>query len=246
MKKYISEVESVLQKLPKRTSAQNPEAYIGGGQSKLKYIGLKVPDLRSTMKNGFSFYQEEQEDIARIWDYIWHHSDTYEVMSLALIWFEGFKDHKELKKYWPLLKKWSSRIDNWAHSDGLCGIYARIFEHDPGLFKTFSAWNRSKNPWLRRISLVSLFYYSSQRDRVPPLPKVISLLKPQLDYDHYYVQKGIGWTLREAGNIYPNEVYAFIETHIHRIRPEAYSAATEKMPTKKREYLKSLRKNRKK
>lgn len=243
MKKYIEEIEFELSKHPKRTSAHNPETYIGGGQSELRYMGLRVPHLRQSYSLGFSFSKKNPDEVAKIWDSVWWNSDCFEVMALALIWFEDPKQRKNLKTYWELLNKWSERIDNWAHSDTLSGIYARIHEDSPTeVYKTFKKWNISQNPWQRRLSIVSLFYYSSQRKKYPPLNKVMALLKPQLKYDHYYVQKGIGWTLREAGNVYPDSTFAFIEKNIHDISAHAFSAATEKMNPKRREYLKNLRK----
>lgn len=243
MKKYIDEIELALSSLPQRTSAHNPEAYIGGGQSQLTYIGLRVPDLRQTYRTGFSFSKKPPEDVVKIWNYVWLNSKCYEVMSLALIWFEDPLQRKILKNHWTLLKKWSSRIDNWAHADTLSGIYARIHEESPAeVYETFKKWNSSNNPWLRRLSIVSLIFYSSQRKKAPPLNRVIALLKPQLKFDHYYVQKGVGWTLREAGNVYPDQIYAFIEKNIHNISSQAFSAATEKMSPKRRDHLKQLRK----
>lgn len=243
MKHHISEVEAALRKLPQRTSAHNSEAYIGGGQSKLRYIGLKVPDVRGVYKAGFSFSRNDPKEVAEIWDFVWWNSDCYEVMSMALAWFEDPKRRAELPKHWPRLMRWADRIDNWAHSDSLSGIYARIHEDSPALaYPTFKKWNASPNPWLRRQSIVSLFYYSAQREKHPPLAKVLALLKPQLKFDHYYVQKGVGWTLREAGNVYPAPVYKFIEQNIGIISPHAYSAATEKMSLAQRARLKRLRK----
>ncbi len=243
MKAHIVEIESLLAQLPARTSAQHPESYIGGGQSKLRYIGLRTPDLRQSFRHGFSFSQADPDELAKIWHGIWQESDCYEVMSLALTWFEDPKQRKLLKKYWPLLKKWSLRIDNWAHSDTLSGIYARIYEEFPlEIHKTFAQWSRSKNPWLRRLSIVSLLYYSSQRTKYPAFSKIKSLLEPQLAFDHYYVQKGVGWTLRETGNVYPTQTYDFIKKNIHAISATAFSAAVEKMSGERREHLKSLRK----
>ncbi len=240
---YLDEIEGELQKLPKRTSSQVPEAYIGGGQSKLRYIGLKVPDLRNTMRRGFSFSQLPPEQVAEIWDFVWWNSDCYEVMSLALSWFEDPKRRGELPKYWPRLKKWSARIDNWAHSDTLSGIYARIHEDSPQtIYQTFVRWNSAPNPWLKRLSIVSLLYYSSQRRKYPPLAKVTALLKPLLQNEHYYVQKGVGWTLREAGNVYPKPVFEFIKKNLDSISATAFVAASEKMPLPQRETLKLLRK----
>lgn len=243
MKVYLEEVEAALSCLPKRTSSLNPEAYIGGGQSTLRYIGLRVPDLMRIYRAGFSFSEKTPQEMAKIWDYIWWNSDCFEVMALSLAWFYDPKQRANLKSYWPRLKKWPKRIDNWAHSDTLSGIFARIYEDSPTeTYETFKSWNTAKNPWLRRLSIVSLLYYSSQRRRVPPLNKITALLKPQLTFDHYYVQKGVGWTLREAGNVYPDQVYAFIKKHILEISSHAFSAATEKMSNQRREHLKLLRK----
>jgi 3-methyladenine DNA glycosylase AlkD len=241
MKLYLHEVEAALSALPKRT--QNPEAYIGGGQSKLRYLGLRVPDLRKAYQHGFSFSALSEAEVAQIWNFVWWNSDCFEVMALALLWFGDKKRDKNLIPYWQLLQKWSLRIDNWAHADTLASIYARTHEKAPTeVFKTFKKWSASKNPWQRRLSLVGLFYYSSQREHYPPMRKVTFLLKAQLKHPHYYVQKSVGWTLREAWNVYPKATYAFIEKNIYKISAVAFTAATEKMPLPKRTHLKRLRK----
>lgn len=243
MKHHLKEIEAALSAYPKRTSAHNPEAYIGGGQSKLRYIGLRVPHLRETLKKGFSFSGSEKHEVAKVWDFVWQNSDCYEVMALALAWFEHKQQSEILEAHWPHLKKWSSRIDNWAHSDSLSGIYAKILEGSPGLaYPTFQEWSDSKNPWLRRLSIVSLIYYSRARKNVLPYAKVIALVEAQMDFDHYYVQKGVGWTLRELGNVYPEQTFRYLEKNIRRLSAHAFSAATEKLSKADKDRLKKLRK----
>ncbi len=243
--KHIKEIEDILNKLPQRTSSQHPESYIGGGQSKLKYIGLRVPHLRQVMSQGFSFSYRSLDEIARIWDQIWWESDCFEVMLLALNWFDSPKQRHNLISYWDILEKWSSKIDNWAHSDTLCGIYSRILEESPDkVYPVLKNWNHSLNPWKRRISIVSLLYYSRSRKKILPVDKILSLLENQLTFDHYYVQKGIGWTLREAYNVYPDDTYQFMETHIYQVSSVAFSAAIEKMSLEEKTRLKNLRKKR--
>lgn len=241
---HVNEIETTLKRFPARTSRQVPEAYIGGGQSRLRYIGLKVPHLRQALRTGFSFSEGAPTDVARIWNDVWWNSDCFEVMALALMWFEHPKRREQLVTNWPILKRWSARIDNWAHADALAGLYSRVHENAPEVYATFKFWNRSKNPWLRRLSIVSLFYYSSQRTKYPSFARVKALVDPQLEYDHHYVQRGVGWTLRETGNVYPKETLAYLEKNIHKLSAIAFSAATEKMPTKSRERLKRLRRER--
>jgi 3-methyladenine DNA glycosylase AlkD len=97
-------------------------------------------------------------------------------------------------------------VDNWALSDSLSKIYSKIFEIDSELiYPVLSDWNKSENPWKRRQSIVSLLYYSSTRKNVLPFIKYIRLIKRLLTDDDYYVQKGVGWTLRELGNVYSEE-----------------------------------------
>ncbi len=243
MNQYILEIENTLSLSPKRISSQHPESYIGGGQSKLRFIGLRVPQLQQAMRNGFSFSNEEPDQQAKIWDYIWWNSDCYEVMSLALSWYYDSKQRKNLSQYWSKLKKWSEKIDNWAHSDSLSGIFARILEENPEkVYPTLVEWNSSTNPWLRRLSIVSLLYYSSQRKKFLPLKKILTLVQSQLYYDHYYVQKGVGWTLREAYNVYPKSTLLFLKKNIRNISAQAFSAATEKLSSEQKMQLKELRK----
>ena len=164
MTKFTKEIHLALSKLPQRTSKHHPESYIGGGQSKLKYIGLRMLDLHQALKVGFSFSASDSKEIAKIWDQIWHSSDCFEVMQVALLWFNHSKQKPVLRQYWPLLKKWAMRVDNWAHADSLSCLYARVLEEDPkAVLPQLKKWNGSKNPWLRRLSIVSLIYYSSQR-----------------------------------------------------------------------------------
>jgi hypothetical protein len=105
MKHYVKEVEIALSHYPQSTSKQIPESYIGGGQSKLRFFGLRTPDVRATLVAGFSFSTDDQEAVAKVWDHIWHHSDCFEVMSLALGWYESPKQAKILVNHWPRLKK---------------------------------------------------------------------------------------------------------------------------------------------
>ncbi|MCB9026010.1 MAG: DNA alkylation repair protein [Bdellovibrionaceae bacterium] len=245
MNSHHIEIENTLSSFPKRTSSQNPESYIGGGQSNLRYIGLRVPHLQQAMRKGFSFSSGQPIELAKVWDDVWWSSDCYEVMSLALSWFYDPKQRRILKQYWPQLKKWSTKIDNWAHSDTLSGIYARILEDDPErVYSTLVKWNSSRNPWLRRLSIVSLLYYSSQREKLLPYKKILSLVEPQLEFSHYYVQKGVGWTLRETYNVYPKQAFSFMEKHILKLSSHAFSAATEKLTTQQKKHLKNLRKAR--
>ena len=58
----------------------------------------------------------------------------------------------------------------------------------------------------------------------------------------YYVQKGVGWTLREMNTVYPKETFPCLVKHIKAISSIAFTIAIEKMSTQQKAQLKTLRK----
>ena len=67
------------------------------------------------------------------------------------------------------------------------------------------------------------------------------LLTPLLNDKEYFVQKAVGWTLRESYNVYPKKTYVFINEHIRMISPVAFTTCLEKMTEKEKQALKQKR-----
>jgi 3-methyladenine DNA glycosylase AlkD len=58
----------------------------------------------------------------------------------------------------------------------------------------------------------------------------------------YYVQKEVGWTLREMHTVYPALTLPFLHKHIKNISAIAFTIVIEKMDEKTKKTLKTLRK----
>jgi 3-methyladenine DNA glycosylase AlkD len=95
---------------------------------------------------------------------------------------------------------------------------------------------------MRRQSVLSPLCYARSRKVKPPFNKIIALVKPLLNDPDYYVQKGVGWCLRETGIVYPEKTFVFLTEYHHVITSTAFAAAAEKLPAKQKEQLKLLRK----
>lgn len=243
MKKYLREVESRLKALkpPVNPSKWKAESYIGGGKSKLLYLNIKIPRVRAEYKKGFSFSKLPEEQQWKIWDYIWNHSDIFEVMLLSSYWVAS-RPFAEVFAHRQLVLHWVNRVDNWAHSDELSAHYAKLLEHNADvLMPVFKKWNVSKNPWLRRQSMVGLLFYSRFRKKIPTVKTLLPFIERHLDDEHYYVQKGLGWALRETWNVYPRETFMFLKQHAAKIPPAGWTAATEKLSTKDKQILTKIR-----
>ncbi len=219
-------------KAPNRPDVFFGETYIGGGTSKLTFWNLAIPDVRGILKRPLPFHDLSLSEQFRQFDKVWISSHIFEVKMTAIHWLESLST-EQLIVFSKKIAKWAQKIDTWAESDGLCGIYARIFEASPkSLDSVFKNWNTHKNPWLRRCSMVSVFYYSRMRRKHASFKYAITMVKPHLAAPEYYVQKGLGWTLREIYNVYPAETTKFIRDNLSRIHAHAWYAASEKMPLK--------------
>jgi len=211
--------------------------------SQLKHLGIKFPDLRRRVRQGFSFYKLPDEQVLVVWDALWQISPYGDVLFAALEFYAPIVRKRVSSGYWQVVRHWSDRIDNWCHSDGLSALYSRILENYPAeVYPQLISWNHSDSEWLRRISLVSLIHYSGKNAVFLPLEKVLPLVSNCLDDHRYYVQTAVGWILREMGNVYSNEIIKYLESHAERISMPAFSRAIERFASKDRIRLRGMRK----
>ena len=243
MNKAQQEVEQTLKRLAKlhKPGKWKPESYIGAENSEWKFLNLKVPHIRKAQQSGYSFSDDPMRDQWDIWHDIWHKTAYFEV-ALTAIHFVNRRPIEELHTNRKRLLTWQKRVDNWALSDELSNAYSRLLEYKRSeMLPSFEAWNRSSSPWERRQSMIGLLFYARFRQKKLPCTRILSFVRPHLEDPHYYVQKAVGWTLRECWNVYPEPTLKFLEKNAHKIPPGGWTAATEKLPKTTKSRLKSLR-----
>ncbi len=237
---YHEEILGVLRKLANPTRGEAVKRDRG---SALEYLGIRTPALRRAVKEGFSFYDLPEEKILEIWNELWMRSPYADVLFAALEYY-GPRVRKQVgPELWPVMKGWSGRIENWAHADFLSGIYSRILEKYPRrVYPQLERWNRAKSMWLRRLSLVSLIHYTGKNAVFLQPGRVLPLVSNCLTDERYYVQKAVGWVLREMGHVYPDEIRAFLIDHITSVSSIAFTRAIERRSPVEKEELRLLRK----
>ncbi len=211
-----------------------------------KMLGHSIPQLRELSIKGFSFETQNYQKDEKIWFDIWKSSDIFEVQYLALFFLTqptsvsltdlAFQDFKRTFKWLPYL-------NNWAHSDTISAFYHKGFQQHEKEFKPYlEKWNQSKNSWLRRQSILPIYYYIN-KNRSYPKYSFAKKLFDSLKFDpYYYVQKAVGWTIRESYKLYPVETLSYIEKNLKHLNPTAYSTSVEKLDPKIRKQFKEQRK----
>ena len=234
------EIEHVL----KQTQISDPEyKTFREKTTKLTVLGHRLPVLQSIVKDGFSFYTKTSEEILATWNTIWQTSQIHEALTLPLLYYRQHLDVLDLA-HWRVMKTWIDRIENWEHADNVCSLYSVLYERFPKQIEpTLRTWNRSRNPWKQRASIVSLIYYATPKRKAPPVQLVLELVEPLIPIRDKYVAKAVGWTLRESHKLYPNETLEFLTKHIHELAPDSFSYATEKLSKSQKDGLKLMRKS---
>lgn len=205
-------------------------------------FGLGVPAQRKLLRRGYCFSHLPFEAQLPLWAHIWSEATHHETRMQAAFFIEKPPAGTDLVWLWGAVKDWVSSVNCWDQSDTLSNLYARINEaHPEQVVPVLRHWNGSDNPWERRQSLVALLCYSRFRRSFPEQALVFELVEALLADPDYYVQKGLGWTLREAWHVWPEPVMALLDRHIVTLAPAAWQAATEKLDPSVKQRLKAKR-----
>jgi 3-methyladenine DNA glycosylase AlkD len=210
--------------------------------SSMEHLGIRFPALRRRVKEGFSFYGLPEDEILAIWDRLWRTSPYGDVLFAALEYYTPRVRKQVNPALWPVVRHWHERVDNWCHSDGLSSLYSWILASEPAeVYPQLEAWNRTKDQWLRRISIVSLVHYSGKNAVFMPPDRVFPLVTTCLGDEREYVQNAVGWVLREMANAYPGEVRAYLEENIRTISAVAFRRAIERRTPEAKAELRAFR-----
>ena len=214
-------------------------------KNKVEATDKNASSQRKLFKQKFSFSEIPNTEQLIIWDYIWNNSNDFWVCMQSFLFLEkNMKDKEFLAEVWGTIKKWQINVDNWGKCDALAKIYTKVLEVIPDeVLVQLKQWNKSANFWDRRQSLVTLLYFSRTKKIILPYETIIRFVIELIDDKEYYVQKGVGWALKELHNVYPDETIEFIEKNIKSISAIAFSAATEKLEKAEKEKLKKMRRS---
>jgi len=215
-------------------------------ESKVCITPKNAPAQKKLSKQKYSFSELSSTDQLIIWDYIWNNSsDVWSGMQSFIYCESQIKDKEFLADSWEIIKDWQKKVNNWGDCDALSKIYTKILEIIPDkVLEQLEQWNRSTNLWDRRQSLVSLLYFSRTKKVILPYETIIKFIDRLIDDKEYYVQKAVGWSLKELYNVYSRETLRYLEGNIKRVSSIAFTAATEKLKKEDKERLKKIRRTR--
>lgn len=172
------------------------------------FFGLQTPERRKLCKDHYRQYPikdiKELENIVK-------ECFTLDQREFQYFGVELFSFHKKLWKpssvkmmeYCLLHKSWWDSVDHIA-SEWL-GPYFNMFPEQ--IAPVTGKWNQSTNIWLQRSSIMFQKAYKKETDTAL-LSKYILHCKHSKEF---FIQKAIGWALREYSKTDPKWVKAFVK-----------------------------------
>jgi 3-methyladenine DNA glycosylase AlkD len=111
-------------------------------------------------------------------------------------------------RVWAFVTERLADLDGWAVADNLASVAWRCLVADPSRLDTVEAWVDSPHLWTRRAALVfTLPWTKGERDP----ERMLGWATRLADDRQWFIQKAIGWWLRELSKRDPEKVRRFLE-----------------------------------
>jgi len=184
-------------------------------KSVMPYHGLSAPLLRKVCKAVFVDVQFEsaqqwQALVLGIWRGAIFREERYAAVALT-----GdkrarpFQTPAAMKMYEELIVTgaWWDYVDDIAsHRVGPI-----LRDHPASMRRKMLAWSKSKNMWKRRTAILCQLGFKAETD----LDLLYACIEPSLESREFFLQKAIGWALRQYAWTNPAEIARYVrQNHV--------------------------------
>ena len=195
--------------------AANPEkaapmsAYM---RNRFPFLGIATPERRRLSRD---FFRGMDQGIVE-WDFIsecWRQPER-EFQYLAVDYLSKMKALLTAADI-PRLRELAVQKSWWDTIDGLDVVIGDIALRCPGAKAILLEWSTDDNIWLRRISIDHQLMWKEKTDPV----LLEQIIVNNLGQEEFFINKAIGWSLRQYSKTDPAWVRGFIERHRDRMAP---------------------------
>lgn len=199
-------VEDIFQELKE---VANPEdaihmkAYM---KDQFEFLGVKTPIRRKLSKVFF----KKNSSPAIDWKFIhqaWE--NPYREMQYVVLDYLKLKQKFLTSNDLPKIKKLAQTKPWWDTIDFLCRSVGFICLHYPETKKFVLEWSRDEDFWLRRLVIEHQLLQKEETD----VQLLEQILVNNLDQFEFFINKAIGWALRDYSKTNPDWVLEFIEKY---------------------------------
>ena len=197
---------------PQKTAAM--QAYM---KSAMPYWGVQTPLQRAITRRLFAAHrlesaEEWREACLAIWRAAQYREERYAAIELT-----GFKYYREWQTLdtLPMYEEMIVTGAWWDFVDVIASArLGPLLRQYPGRMRAkMLQWSRSRNLWKRRSAILCQLTFKSETD----LDLLYSVIEPSLGSKEFFLQKAIGWALRQYAWSDPREIRRYVRANADRL-----------------------------
>lgn len=176
-------------------------------QNKFPFLGIPKPELKQIIKK---YWRNEPHQPDIDWKFVklcWD-KEYREAQYIAIEYLNRKKkkfiedDIKELK-HLIITKSW------WDTVDSIDAFVGKIALQYPKVKEEMFSWSKSDDIWLRRVAIDYQQGYKDQTDT----KQFEIIISNNFGTNEFFIDKAIGWSLRDYSKINPEWVRNFIDSY---------------------------------
>jgi 3-methyladenine DNA glycosylase AlkD len=206
MHPYVASLKTLFEQNADLSQAAPMKKYM---RDQFEYLGIKTPKNVALQKeffeeHGFPQVSELELVLRDLWSLP---QREFQYVAVGLLG----RFNKELPakfirtiEYMLITKSWCDTVDSIA--GGTVGVHFRRF---PEVREKYLAkWRASDNFWLRRTTILFQLNYKKDTD----FDLLCEIICENLDSKEFFINKAIGWSLRQYARIDPKAVTKFVKS----------------------------------
>jgi 3-methyladenine DNA glycosylase AlkD len=195
------------------------------------YLGVGVPEIDALARDWRAACTLEQRLAlaAGLWD-----SDIHEARVAAARLLTQARIRPDDTAAWELIAGWVPGFDGWALADHAAAAGGKRLVADPRRLDQVEGWLDHPNIWTRRAALVMTLPWTRLTHPKPAetavRERVLGWAARLADERDWFIQKSIGWWLRDLSKHAPDLTRAWLAEHGARLKPFARREAARHLP----------------
>ncbi|EJP24971.1 DNA alkylation repair protein [Streptococcus anginosus] len=199
----VEDIFQGLKEVANPEDAIHMKAYM---KDQFEFLGVKTPVRRKLSKVFF----KKNSSLAIDWKFIHQAWDNpYREMQYVVLDYLQLKQKALTPSDLPKIKKLAQTKPWWDTVDFLCRSVGFICLHYPETKKFVLEWSRDEDFWLRRIAIEHQLLQKEETD----VQLLEQILINNLNQTEFFINKAIGWALRDYSKTNPDWVLEFIEKY---------------------------------
>lgn len=200
----IQPIFALLQHAANSDKAIEMAAYM---KNQFDFLGIPTPLRRKLCKPLFKGAATSQ---APDWDFVedcW--TNPYHEMQYIAMDYLNVVSKQLTPQDLPRIELLITRKSWWDSTDALDKVVGNIYLNFPEIRPQLIRWSQRDNIWLRRVAIDCQLSLKQQTDKA----LLSEIIQNNFGQSEFFINKAIGWALREYGKANPDWVKNFVQQH---------------------------------